>query len=67
MTNKRVLTMNIFVIMKDGKPAHATTCDREAPEQYDQTVEHEVYIVNVTNGRSNQSQPLTSPDFIEAF
>lgn len=35
--------MNIFVVMKDGQPAHVTLCENEASDRFDRTVEKEDY------------------------
>ena len=35
--------MNIFVVMKDGQPAHVTLCEHEASDRFDHTVESDDY------------------------
>ena len=35
--------MNIFIVMKDGQPAHVTTCENEASDRFDETVEGDDY------------------------
>ena len=54
--------MNIFIVMEDGKPVHATTFEREAPDALDPTVEHEVFIVEAVNGRCSHAQPPARAD-----
>jgi len=35
--------MKIFIVTKDGQPAHVTFCEQEACNRFDQTVQSEDY------------------------